>query len=218
MKAVMRFIPVVPLLALALCVAGCGSSTSPTGASSEAGATIRGRVQSGSTASSADVSALSGPGKGLRVTVVGTDIRTTTNTSGSFVLQGVPGGTVTLRFEGSGVDATLRIGGLVEGQVLTIDVEVNGTRATLVAREDDDDDDDNDEGELSGRIESITPPSLRVSGRTVITNGSTRIERDDRRIGLTDLRVGERVEVEGMRQADGSILAREIEVEEEDDD
>lgn len=223
MNVVLRFIPVVPLLALALAASGCGSS-SPTDASSVAGATIRGSVNSNASASASDVSALSsGSGKVVRVMVVGMPIETTTDSSGNFVLQGLPAGDVTLHFKGSGMDAMLRIGGLVEGQVLTIAVQVNGSRATLVSQgnggddDDDGDDDDNDDDEFTGRIDSITPPSLRVAGRTVITNGSTRIERDDRRIALTDLRVGERVEVEGMTQADGSILAREIEADDNDD-
>lgn len=36
--------------------------------------------------------------------------------------------------------------------------------------------------------------------------------------GLSDLRVGEVVEVEGTPQADGSVLARNIKAEDEDED
>jgi hypothetical protein len=215
MKAVFRFVPIVPSLAVLLFASGCGSSMSPTDASSS-GATIRGTVNAGvSSAAAPGVTALSGSRKGIRVMVVGTDMQTTTDSQGRFVLQGLPDGSATLRFKGDGLDATLRIDGLAAGQVVTITVDLNGSRATLVDREDDEDE---DEAEVTGRIESITPPSLRVSGRVVVTNSSTRIERDDDRIALTDLRLGERVEVEGSRQADGSILARKIEAEEEEDD
>lgn len=293
MKAitVFRFQLVLPLLALALGATGCGSTGDlPTGASPVSGATVQGTVNGAAGAASEGVRALSASGADIRVTVVGTSLSTTTDGSGRFTIQGVPTGNVVLRFQGPGVDATLRIEGLLDGQVLTISVQVNGSQATVVTpptgqqrvelsgviqsinaprfqvggrsvvtdaatrfngkgriqsvadlrvgdrvevkgtqqsdgsvlarevkREEGADDDDDGEAELKGRIESISPTSLQVAGKTVRTDASTRIERDDRRIALTDLRVGERVEVKGVRQSDGSILARRIEVEDDDD-
>ena len=71
---------------------------------------------------------------------------------------------------------------------------------------------DEDEAELSGAITAIAAPNLTVAGRTVVTDAQTEIERDDAKITLADLHVGDVVEVEGTPQADGSVLAREIEV------
>lgn len=69
--------------------------------------------------------------------------------------------------------------------------------------------------EFKGTIDSITPPTLMVSGRKVITDITTKIKRDDTRLSLTDLKVGQTVEVEGTLQSDASVFAREIEVKEE---
>jgi hypothetical protein len=82
------------------------------------------------------------------------------------------------------------------------------------------DDDNEDEVEFRGGVESVTPPDLRVAGRAVHTDGNTRILRKDQRIGLSDLKVGATVEVDGVRRADGTVLARKIKLEdgENDDD
>ena len=69
---------------------------------------------------------------------------------------------------------------------------------------------------MEGTIESITPPTLRVAGRTVVTNGSTEIEVNDKHGTLGDLKVGMKAEVKGTRQADGSVLARKIQAESDD--
>ncbi len=66
------------------------------------------------------------------------------------------------------------------------------------------------EAEFTGTIEAINSPNLTVSGRTVVTNAATEIERADVKIALTDLHTGETVKVEGTLQGDGSVLAREI--------
>ncbi len=66
------------------------------------------------------------------------------------------------------------------------------------------------EVEFTGAIEMITPPTLKVAGRTVVTDAATEIERDGVRLGLADLHVGDTVEVKGTLQSDGSVLAREI--------
>ena len=81
----------------------------------------------------------------------------------------------------------------------------------------DNDDEDQNEVEFKGSIESITPPTLMVSGRKVMTNGSTRIRRGDKTVTLADLKVGDKVEVAGTRQADGSVLASKIKVEDQKD-
>src|SRR5262249_7941520 len=70
--------------------------------------------------------------------------------------------------------------------------------------------------EFNGTVESITPPTLTVSGRPVVTNADTKIKRSGNPITLADLKVGDQVEVEGTQQADGSVLASKIKFEDDD--
>lgn len=72
---------------------------------------------------------------------------------------------------------------------------------------------DEDDAEVSGAITAIALPNLTVAGHTIVTDAQTVIERDDAKLTLADLKVGDMVEVEGTLQKDGSILAREIRVE-----
>jgi len=77
-----------------------------------------------------------------------------------------------------------------------------------------------DEVEIEGAITSITAPDrFQVAGKTVVTNSSTRLEGEhDMPLTFADLKVGDRVEVEGVAQADGTILARKVEREDEEHD
>lgn len=102
-------------------------------------------------------------------------------------------------------------------------VEVEGTQfdgtvliATEVEREDGDDfeGEDGDFAVIVGPISSIVDSnSFMVAGRLVTTDNAT--EFDDGTVG--DLQVGAFVEVEGVFQSDGSVLAREVEFESADD-
>ena len=90
--------------------------------------------------------------------------------------------------------------------------------------------------EVEGAITAIAPPDhLTVAGVTVAVNADTRIEAeggghrgpdlrvvragpfshddDDDTLSFADLAVGDEVEVEGLAQPDGSVLALKIEVE-----
>jgi len=90
--------------------------------------------------------------------------------------------------------------------------------------------------EVEGAITAIAPPDhLKVAGVTVVVNADTRIEAeggghrgpdlrvvragpfshddDDDTLSFADLAVGDEVEVEGLAQPDGSVLALKIEVE-----
>ena len=131
--------PFLFLLAAGLSVAtvACGGgSSSVTGPDAPAaavppaaGATIAGTVQSGA-ASSPEIGASSV--SGLRVSVTGTALQTTTDGSGRFTLSGVPSGRVELRFEGGGIDARLELEGLQSGQTLNVTVRVSGSSASRV--------------------------------------------------------------------------------------
>ncbi|HXH07276.1 MAG TPA: DUF5666 domain-containing protein [Vicinamibacterales bacterium] len=59
--------------------------------------------------------------------------------------------------------------------------------------------------QLSGRCPRL---SFTLGGERIVTDASTRFER----VTCATLRDGARVEVDGLRQADGTILAREVEL------
>lgn len=210
---------------IALCGAACGGTEalSPAGPSgfsaSRASAVISGRVTevpltataSGTTARPQDHLA------SLTVTIVGTDITSAVNGFGLFELTGVPPGDVTLRFSGGGVTGTITLTGVAAGDRIHIVVAVNenGARLDRETRDDDDDDDDDnedDDDEFEGLVSGLTGtcPSITftVAGLTVNTNSSTRFEDP-----CASIANGTRVEVEGNLQVNGSILAREVEIE-----
>ena len=95
---------------------------------------------------------------------------------------------------------------LADGSLLAREIEVEG------------EDPDENEVEFTGTIESITGNVLVISGRTVIVTSSTVIKKDGVRIRVDQLLIGDRVEVEGVRLADGTILAAELEVRDEEDE
>jgi hypothetical protein len=141
----------------------------------------------------------------LRVAVSGTSLSSATDGRGSFVLLGVPAGAAALHFSGSGLDATLPIGALVEGEHRRLAVSVSGSDAH----------EDWEQGETRfvGIVESIVSPSLTVSGRKVTTTSLTQFKKNGATITLADVHIGDRVEVEGTPQVDQSVLARTITVE-----
>jgi hypothetical protein len=109
-------------------------------------------------------------------------------------------------------------------------VEVEGTAqggsavlATKVKLEDEGDDEDDDDGEeqeveFTGTISSLSP--LVIAGRTVKTDGTTKYLGDEHKTLPSSevLKVNNKVEVEGLKQPDNSVLARKIRLEQEDDD
>ncbi len=108
-------------------------------------------------------------------------------------------------FDGLPVRAT------ATGLLPTATASATGVTA-IVTRDDDDDDDDNGDFEFRGVIESLPNTAgfigdWMVSGRKVTVTAATEIERDNGQVV-----VGATVEVEGVLQTDGSVMAQEIEV------
>lgn len=198
-------------LAVTLAAAGCGGSASVTG--TEEGAASGNAVLQGgivgagfSAASTGSLHALSS-GSGMRVSVVGTALSTEVDEEGRFLLSGLPPGTTTLRFEGAGVDARLTVSGLVDGQVLSIEVRVSGASAELSGSPTCT---PTAETYFSGPLESKDGTRLVVAGRTVDASAVRKVWRGDRRIDLADLQVGEKVKVWGVLRGDGVVMAEEI--------
>ncbi|HXB53872.1 MAG TPA: DUF5666 domain-containing protein [Vicinamibacteria bacterium] len=207
-------------LGLGMGAAACGSNaaspTAPGAAAGPAGATLQGTVVGGVAGASA------GPGSvhslstkaGIQVSVTGTSLVTMTDSSGKFMLTGLPAGPIELHFQGPGINARLTISGLNPGQTLTITVNVNGGQATLEP--------EGDDGgvEFKGPVQSIDmgAGSLMVGGRKVTTNANTRIVAgDETRVSLSALKVGDTVDVQGTTQPDMSVLAQSIKVEQSGD-
>src|SRR5262249_40385357 len=97
-----------------------GASISGLAHGPNAGASI---VRSASTSTSAIA--------GLKVGVSGTTLSTMTDSGGQCVLNGVPAGSVSLTFEGAGINAIVLVGTVANGQQITVSVTVNGSNATL---------------------------------------------------------------------------------------
>jgi len=85
--------------------------------------------------------------------------------------------------------------------------------ATRIEVEDDFRDDDDDDVDVRGIIMEIGDNRIVVANVEFFVNEQTEIEDDDgNRITLADLEVGMFVKIEGRRQADGTLLATEIEI------
>jgi hypothetical protein len=231
----MKRVRLLSILAVAaatsLVTAACGSGPKSPFAPSQ-GATIQGTVVNATAAFSATGSA------GIRVSAVGTSHAATTDAAGRFTLGGLPAGRAVLRFEGEGIDAQLEVAGLSDGQVLSINVRVSGSRAALTSSDDPSpapsptpspfpspspgptpspspSPGDDDEAEFTGKIQSISAPDLVVDGRQVRTNADTVIKDSGQLVSFSALQVGQTVEVEGSEQPDGSLLARKIHIEDD---
>jgi hypothetical protein len=210
---------------LAAGVTACSSSmTSP----STAGATISGSVATSLPASGpADQSALehpamSGPAADavaaddsspavLVVRVDGTKREATVDADGNFTLTGVPAGNVVLRFQGTGVNATVIVPSVEDGQSITIVVSIRSgmTEADLEA-----DDRSGTSGglrQLEGRVDAIPPVAaagtIVVDGKTVVTNASTVFTNHGSPATFADVVVGMRVHVAGTTSGDTLVAS-----------
>ncbi len=190
-------------LCLALLSAACGGSGTVTGSdgadpgsttpAAAGNATLQGSVVDGS--------------EGLRVDLVGSSLSARTDEDGQFALSGVPSGTVTLRFQGAGVNAQLVVPGVQDGKVTSITVRVAGSSAQMPTAPSCEPQADTF---FTGAIESITGRTFVVAGRTVDVSQVQKIWRGSRRIYLDDLQVGEKVKVWGKLRSDGVVVADEI--------
>ena len=200
--------------------AGCNSA-SPSSPSALAGiqpgagpsgATINGSVTGPSVTSSRGLATLAGPG--LTVTVNGTDLSALVDASGAFLLNHVPAGDAQLRFSGPGTDATVTLTSVTSGEEIRITVNVSGNRASIENLTRPGSERRADNAEVEGVVTSGTCASFVVNRVTVTTNAATVFERGT----CAGIKTGVEVEVEGTRQADGSVLARLVKFEDDDDD
>jgi Domain of unknown function (DUF5666) len=99
---------------------------------------------------------------------------------------------------------TVDVKGMVQADssVLARYIEVGGEQQDHEERQ----------ADVRGVIDSLMAPTLFVGEHTVVTDSVTAFLRGDQRITFGDLQVGDTVDVEGVAQADSSILARKVEV------
>jgi len=209
-----RFQKLFVCLALAAAVTACNSSN-PAEPSSASTATVNGSIvpaggsSSGATAGVNAVlnSAASTAPPGLLVSVAGTAISASVDAAGNFVLKNVPPGLADLRFSAPGVAAALGLSDLRGGDMVTIQVSLTTSSATVES----DRRSNGKEEQLEGRVESLPPTtaagSLVVAGRTVITNATTKFYLQGQGATFADLALGQRVHVKGQTGTGGMIAS-----------
>jgi len=215
------------LAMVALLTAACGqSSFSPASPSTTSGSTkgaaISGTVSGVATPQAASsVRASTMATQPVVVTVVGTSMSTTIDGSGRFSFTGVPTGDVQLRFTGPGLDATLTVKDVKQGDRIDIKVRVTDSsvridaekRDTSGENENDDEDENSNNGNdvrgvVSGLAGSCPNITFTVSGTLVKAGDATRYEDGT----CSRVRNSAKVEVTGQRQSDGSLRAARIEL------
>jgi len=146
------------------------------------------------------ISSISSAAPGATLIVAGRTVRTNGNTL------------VRRRGDPVGFDR-LRVGQVVEVRGTSQpDGSVLANRITIEEELD-------QEVEFTGTIASISDSrpgaTLVVAGRTVRTNTNTVVRRRGDPVGFDRMRVGQRVEIKGLQQPDGSVLATRITLEED---
>lgn len=204
MSARIRTYLVGALAAVALSAA-CGqwSPPAPTAPSEllsnpASGATVSGTITNMSGSSMLASTASDAASVDLRVNVVGTDITAPVNVSGRFTLQGVPAGTILLRFTGPGIDVTLNVGGVGDRELLDVKLRLEVTSARIESfvriRID-------NTTEIEGEVTQVsgTCPNLSVVIHGMAVNLTTTTEG-----ACGDIRVGIRIKIKGTRN--GSVI------------
>jgi hypothetical protein len=184
------------VLVLALLVAACGMSSDPNSMpAANGGGVVQGTVV--------------GTGsQNLQVGMQSMGAATTTGAGGAFLLTDVPQGASTLQFSGGGHNAVLTMAPMVSGEFRHMTVSVSGNDAMEESEQ--------TETEFEGTVTAINGMVLTVAGRQVAVTDATTIRKDDAAATFTDLTVDTPVEVEGTLNADGTVTASEIRVEDQE--
>jgi len=197
-----KFLAAVTVVIAAASLAACGGSspstpgvspTAPTSPSTPAavtGATITGTVQGLAGTSAAG---RAGARDVITVTVAGTTITATIDSQGTFVLNGVPAGTVTLTF--SGTSATVTLQDVGQSGKIKIVIVISGSTATVETEQRVAVD---GQAELEGRISAIgTAAGTFYVGDILVTVGTAPMRHGDTTVLFSELKVGDRVHVTG---------------------
>src|SRR5438309_1606387 len=185
------------VLVLVLLAAACGSASDPDSMpAANGGGVVQGSVMGGGSPN-------------MRVAVPSSSAATSTDSAGGFVLTDVPKGAAALQFSGGGQNATLATTPMVSGEFRRLTVSISGSSAT--------EHNEQTETEFEGTVDAIDGRALTVAGRKVTVTDATKIRKDDAAATFADLVRGTPVEVEGTLNADGSVTASEIEIEDKNE-
>jgi hypothetical protein len=185
------------VLVLVLLAAACGSSSDPDNMpAANGGGVVQGTVMGGGS-------------QNMRVAVPSSSAATTIDATGNFVLADVPKGATVLQFSGGGQNATLATAPVVAGEFRRLTVSISGTSVT--------EHNEQTETEFEGTVDAIDGMVLTVAGRKVAVTDATKIRNDDAAATFADLVLGTPVEVEGTLNADGSVTASEISIEDKNE-
>jgi len=185
------------MLVLVLLAAACGSANDPAGMPASNG----GGVMQGT-----------GMGSGsqnMRVQVPSSSAATTIDATGGFLLTDVPKGAAALQFSGGGQNASLATAPVVPGEFRHLTLSISGTSVT--------EHNEQTETEFEGTVDAIDGMVLTVAGRKVAVTDATTIRKDDTAATFADLMLGTPVEIEGTLNADGTVAASEIRIEDRND-
>src|SRR6266498_3478754 len=218
----------------------CSDKTSPTGSS--ATGTVSGTVILGSSAASSTVRArpegmeIGMAGVTVRHTASGRSA--VTDSAGNFTLTGIPSGSAELQLERADVHARVTIM-VAAGSTTTVTISVSGSTAVTVPRGHAGEEiegliqadntytateiqlqDQNVGGHrnVSGSVTSVDAAAksfVLSSGGvsiTITTNSSTKFHKRGSTASFADVTVGAMVDVNGILQGDGSILATKVDI------
>ncbi len=191
------------LAALALTAFCHESSSSLTvgGSATVSGTVILGAGTSGATTQGMEIGL-----SGVTVRVVQGGPSAVTDASGNFTLNGVPAGTVDMEFARSDINARAPV--VLAAGTNQITAAVHGSTAVITPR-------GHAGEEIEGLVQSTNAGSLvvldqRLGAVTVKTDSATLIRRGNTVIPLSQIQTGMRVHVKAMLQGDGTYLATEI--------
>lgn len=212
-----RLISGLIIVSAGLFAGACQSATAPSGAGATIHGTINSTVARLEASGPSDAEAESAPASGLTVSIPGSHDQADVDAGNHFTLSNVPTGNVVLRFQGTGVDATVTVPAVQDDEDITIGVSINGSSATL----DSDDRSTSDASllQLEGRIDALPPVAAAgtfvINGTIVETNGTTTFVNGGVTAAFADLVVGVRVHVSGT--ADGTkLLAARVDIQNTD--
>jgi len=213
----MRRVSFLVVLLLATSLAACSSGhspASPSDVSPAGGATVTGSFTAGG---GNEDSAGGGPAAGTIVSVLGTSLSVTVDTAGRFTMTNVPAGTIQLQITGAAFSAVITINDVKARETIALTLTVTGSTVTVVS-EARDDHSGGTAVELAGVVSGLTGAcpavTFTVGTQTVQTTAQT--EFDDGR--CTNVVNGARVKIKGSAQPDGTVLARKVSIEDDEDD
>jgi hypothetical protein len=185
------------------------SPTSPGSSSPMSKAAISGTLLAASDGQAGVASGAGQPLSGITVRVSSTGQTAETDAAGNFSLTGVSPGAVGLDFRGAGIQASTTVNAS-PGVITKVTVTVNRSRGTvsLTPRSDG----------IEGTVDSLILPAGFVLKKqagmvTVQTDPGTVFRMGGSPAGFGNLKTGQKVEVEGSPQLNGSLLAKRVSIE-----